>query len=132
MRLKLRPNYNCIDFSFTVDKQNKVLIVDFKGKWVDDAYNNYMKKLKHFISLVNTDEYTLALRCSQFGISIPDLTLQIGPFMQVYKDAGFKHMRVITENPQKEFRRVMFKAGNKIGFTMEFCNSFYENQEVYV
>lgn len=131
MKRKLKPDYRTINFSFTIDYESKSLIVEFKGVWPENVFLEYSNKLQEFISKVNTQEYTLVLKCAEYGISIPDLIKVVKPFLQIYYDAGFKHVRLMTENPQKEFRRVIKETGSTIGFELEFCNYRYISQEVW-
>ena len=131
MRTRLKSDYRTKYYSFTIDRDSRALIINFKGRWESHIYDEFMADLKWFIGKVDTSVYTLILRCSEFGIPMTELRDLIDPFMKVYRDAGFSHMRVITENPQKLFRQIMGESGLKIGFTMEFCNSEYAAQEVY-
>lgn len=129
--MKLKPEFNTIYYSFTIDNENKALIIDFKNEWDDTIISKYMINLIEYIDKIDTHIYTLVLRCSEFKISIPELRGIVGPFLKVYHDAGFKHMRLITENPQKGFRKVVKNVGNDIGFDIEYCNSAYNKQMVY-
>ena len=131
MKHRVISDYNSRQFSFSIDKKTKALIIEFK-RWDDLAHSTYPKVLKKYLSAVDPNSYTLVLRCAEFAIPIPYFKKTIKPFLQIYYDAGFKHVRLMTENPQKVLRQVIKEVGSKIGFELEFCDYKYNKQEVYV
>lgn len=119
-------------FTFEVQEGSKALMVELKNKWVSETFAEYARVLDIFINKISCTDYTLVIKCSQFNVTIPMLRGMLKPFLLTYKNAGFRFVRVVTENPQKEFRRMVKQLNTTIGFSMEFYNSQHEKQEVYI
>lgn len=124
--------YYHMNFSFEVDEKAKALEIKFKNKWEENTFEEYAEILKKFINIVDNEKYTLVLECSRFNIPIPQFKVVVRPFLQVYKNAGFKHVRLMTENPQYEFRRAVAIVNEKIGFDIEYCNNLHIRQRVAI
>ena len=132
MKYKLKLHFKNKNFSFTNNIEGSALIVELKGEWDDSIAEHYAMELFKFTRGIEVNNYTLVLKCSEFKVSIPYLKQVLRPFLQWYKDIGFKHVRLITENPQKEFRRLVKTINQAIGFELQFCDSRYIDQEVYI
>lgn len=119
-------------FTFEVQENNLALVVELKNEWSDTTFKQYAEVLHRFINYIDSNNYSLILKCSEFKVCIGRLRGLLKPFLQTYKDAGFKVVKVITENPQKEFRRMVKESNESIGFEMMFCNSMHINQVVHI
>jgi hypothetical protein len=132
MKENRRLNYHSRHFSLYIQPENGALLVKLKGTWLPETFDKYASVLGKFLSYIDTNEYTLIIHCAEFKISIPELRGIVTPFLKTYRDAGFKIVKIVTENPQYEFRRMVKTVGLSLGFEMEFTNHAHIPQKVYI
>lgn len=117
-------------YELEVDNKSMSLIIRFKGVWSPSTGDEFMGALQKFIKVTAGGAYSLTLDCVEFKATPSELRAMVGPFLQAYREAGFKYVRLISENPQKVFRSIIKEVGAKVGFSTEFCDSHFAIQTV--
>lgn len=111
-------------YAVTYYSEEQNITMELSGFFTDNDAVNFVRDFLKMSSKVNVKDTYLVLECGRLQLYPYDVKVALKDIFIMYKDIGYKLVRIKLFKPQKELARKVKELADEVGLSLE--NMFVE------
>ena len=108
-----------VKYAVSINEKMKSINMVLSGFFTDNDANNFVRDFIELSNKVKTEDAYLVFDCGKLFLYPCEAKLKLRNIFKLYKDIGYKLVRMKLYKPQKELARKFKELGEEIGLNLD-------------